>query len=98
MDAKETITDYNSAPPTWGKTAPLKSVRVRHPLSNVSFADRSLVLGGKLFGVVRGDFAELFSGLGNCEEGSVDFLAGGVGTEAEAKAAASFRWRETDGG
>jgi hypothetical protein len=25
MDAKETITDYNSAPLAWGKTAPLKN-------------------------------------------------------------------------
>ena len=51
-----------------------------------------------MFGVVGGDFAELFDGLGNGEEDVVDFLTGGVATEAEAKAAASFRWRETDGG
>lgn len=81
-----------------GKNRTLKKRKGAAPPSNVSFAERSLVLGGKLFGVVGGDFAELFNGLGNCEEGVVDFLAGGVAPEAEAQTAASFRWRETDGG
>ena len=68
------------------------------PLSNVPFAERPLVLGGKLFGVIGGDFAELFDSLGNCEEDGVDFLASGVAADTEAQAAAGFRWCETDGG
>jgi hypothetical protein len=41
MDAEETIPDFNSAPLTLGKTAPLKSVRVRHP--SVMFHSRNVL-------------------------------------------------------
>jgi hypothetical protein len=55
-----------------------------------------LVLGRQFFAVARRDFAELFDGLGNRQQGRIYFLAGGVAAEAEAQAAASFRSRETN--
>ena len=65
--AKETIMDYNSALLIWEKTAPLNPKGAAPPSLMFHSRKRFLVLGGELFGVVGGDFAELFDGLGNDE-------------------------------
>jgi len=67
-----------------GQNRTLKRRKGVAPLSNVPFAERSLVFGGKLFGVVGRDFAELFDGLGDCQEGGIYFLTSGIAAETEA--------------